>query len=249
MKKCLSFFLLALFAWTPAFADLQIQSEKSYLLAQVDPDEAYDPFADYSEFDEDSDEEADINFFKNGRFLTASLLFGYRNFTDGFAKNYTSGVGYGLQLSYFFDLRLAFSLGFTMGDHSVSIPTTGETYVGNVSITTVSFNMKYYLNTQNVTKGLADLNPYIIGGLSQHTRSYTFLNLEGSQQDSALGFDAGVGIEIPLLRRKAYLGIQGIYHYVAFPDEGKEFISGTDRVQTPLKGDFINIMTMIGMNF
>ena len=250
MKKCLCFFIFSLLITTPSLADqLQALPHKSYLLAQVDPDEAYDPFTDYSEFDEDSDEEADINFFRNGRFLTASLMFGQRQFTDGFAKNYTSSPGYGLQLSYFFDLRLAFALSFIMGDHKANIETSGPTYSGTVSITSVSFNMKYYLNTQNVTKGLADLNPYIIGGLSQHTRSYSFSGLDGFSRDSAMGFDAGAGLEIPLLKRKAYLGIQGVYHYVAFPDEADRFIGGTDQVKTPLSGDFINIMTMIGMNF
>ncbi|MFN9068010.1 MAG: hypothetical protein ACK5V3_12335, partial [Bdellovibrionales bacterium] len=44
--------------------------------SQVDTEEAYDPFSDYSEFDEASDEEADINFFRNGRFLTVGLAAG-----------------------------------------------------------------------------------------------------------------------------------------------------------------------------
>ena len=56
-------------------ADYQ-QAPKSYLLAQTDPEEAYDPFTDYSEFDEASDEEADINFFRNGRFFTVGLAMG-----------------------------------------------------------------------------------------------------------------------------------------------------------------------------
>lgn len=224
--------------------------QPSYLLAQVDPDEAYDPFADYSEFDEDSDEEADINFFRNGRFLTAALFVGYRGFTQGMASTYTSGPSYGLQLSYFFDLRLALAMSFVTGDHAVKINTTGADYNGNVSISSLSFNLKYYLNTQNVTKGLADLNPYLVGGLSQHFRTYTLAGLDGYNRDSALGFDAGFGVEVPLLRRKAYLGIQGIYHYVSFEDENKSFVTGgTDRLETPINGDFINIMALIGMNF
>ena len=32
-------------------------------------DDTYDPFADYSEFDASEEEEADIRFFKNGRFF------------------------------------------------------------------------------------------------------------------------------------------------------------------------------------
>ena len=50
----------------------------SYLLAQNkgsgEDDDSYDPFADYSEFEEDSQEEADIHFFRNGRFFTLGFI-------------------------------------------------------------------------------------------------------------------------------------------------------------------------------
>ena len=101
----------------PAVAHAQ---ERSYLLAQVDPDEAYDPFTDYSEFDEESDEEADINFFRNGRFFTIGLAGGTRGFTGNFANAYGGAPTFGIFLSYFFDLRLALSIGFQTGDHPVA---------------------------------------------------------------------------------------------------------------------------------
>ncbi len=47
-------------------------------VAQFDADDTYDPFADYSEFDEAQDEEADINFFRNGRFVYGRLSRLYR---------------------------------------------------------------------------------------------------------------------------------------------------------------------------
>jgi hypothetical protein len=45
-------------------------------------DESYDPFADYSEFAESAEQEADINFFRNGRFFTLGFQGGYRRFTE-----------------------------------------------------------------------------------------------------------------------------------------------------------------------
>ena len=67
-------------AYSEANFHLQSKSSPHYLLAQNTPatnqntqnidEESFDPFSDYSEFDESSDEEADINFFRNGRFLT-----------------------------------------------------------------------------------------------------------------------------------------------------------------------------------
>lgn len=255
MKPVLSILLLGMLSTSTALAQsdfqpYQYKPQSSYLVAQVDPDEAYDPFADYSEFDEDSEEEADINFFRNGRFLTAALMTGYRGFTGGMATNQSAGATYGLQLSYFFDLRLAMSLGFQTGDHAVSFKTSGGNKLGNVSITHINFSLKYYMNTQNVTKGLADLNPYIIGGFGQNYRTFTFEETGSAfSKDSTMGFDGGVGLEIPMMRRKAYLGVQGTYHFVSFNDENKSYFQGTDLLSTKNAGDFFDLMFLLGMNF
>ncbi|KYG65328.1 hypothetical protein AZI87_12305 [Bdellovibrio bacteriovorus] len=247
------FILLAFLLGALAVPNLaQAQSDhKSYLLSQVDPDEAYDPFTDYSEFDEESDEEADINFFRNGRFFTIGLAGGYRGFTGNFADSYEAAPTFGIFLSYFFDLRLAMTLGFQTGDHAVkfTVNNQSKTYTGNVSITSVNVDLKYYLNTQNVTRGLADLNPYILGGLGQFYRTYTISGLDGFSRDSTMGFDVGAGLEIPLMRKKAYLGIQGTYHYVNFSDENKSYVDGSEKLDKNLTGDFYNFLFILGMNF
>lgn len=257
MKITTSLFQSSLVALLLAFCILipnnsEARSDhKSYLLSQVDPDEAYDPFTDYSEFDEESDEEADINFFRNGRFFTIGLAGGYRGFTGSFADAYAGSPSFGIFLSYFFDLRLAMSLGFQTGDHAVSFTANNQakTYTGNVSITSINFDLKYYMNTQNVTRGLADLNPYLLAGFAQFYRTYTIAGLDGFSRDSTMGFDVGAGLEIPLMRKKAYLGIQGTYHYVNFGDENKTYIDGTDKLDKPLEGDFYNFLMILGMNF
>jgi hypothetical protein len=247
--------VLSLTLASPALAknlDQKLTPKNSYLLAQSDPDEAYDPFSDYSEFDEASDEEADINFFRNGRFFTVGIEGGMRGYTGNMAKIYGSAPSYGLTLSYFFDLRLALAIGFKTGDSAVTIGTSQQTYTGNVSITSLNFDLKYYLNTQNVTRGLADLNPYIVGGLAQFYRTYTLSNLEGYSRDSSMGVDIGAGLEIPLMRRKAYLGVQGIYHYVSFSDENKAFLNdGTSSIPltNTISGDLYDLAIILGMNF
>lgn len=227
--------------------------ERSYLLAQMDPDEAYDPFSDYSEFEEESDEEADINFFRNGRFLTLGLAAGLRGFTGNFANIYDPSLQFGLYLTYFFDLRIAMALGFQTGDHKVSFNTltgTGDrNYSGNVSITAINFDLKYYFNTQNVTRGLADLNPYMIAGLGQFYRTHTINGLDGYGRDSAMGFNIGGGLEIPLMQKKAFLGVQGVYHYVDFADESKQFVNGTEQLKSTFSGDFMSFSAIIGLNF
>ncbi len=229
---------------------------KSYLLAQSDPDEAYDPFIDYSEFDEASDEEADINFFRHGRFFTVGLAAGQRDFTGNFKGTYKPGPTFGILLTYFFDFRFALTFGFLTGDHSVSFNTvdlsggTNRSYTGNVSLTNLNFNLKYYFNTQNITRGLADLNPYMLGGFSQVYRTYTISGTEGLSRDATMGVDLGGGIEIPLMRKKAFLGLQGAYHYVNFADESKEFVNtGTEKLSKTLSGDMFDVLVILGINF
>lgn len=242
--------LLTLGLMSPA-KSMAESDRKSYLLAQTDGDEAYDPFTDYSEFEEESDEEADINFFRNGRFFTIGLAGGMRGFTGNFADAYSSGPTFGVFLTYFFDLRLAMSLGFQTGDHAVkfTVNNQSKTYDGNLSLTAINVDLKYYMNTQNVTRGLADLNPYILGGLGQFYRTYTISGLEGFSRDSTMGFDIGAGLEIPLMRKKAYLGLQGTYHYVNFSDENKSYVDGSEKLDKNLTGDFYNFLVILGMNF
>lgn len=231
---------------TPASAQM---SDRGYLLAQSDPDEAYDPFTDYSEFDEASDEEADINFFRNGRFFTVGLAGGYRSFTGNFGKAYTSGPLYGLYVTYFFDLRTAFTLGFLTGDHATQFETNLDTYSGTVSLTTLNFDFKYYFSTQSIKRSLADLSPYMILGFAQYYRTYSVAKIDGLTRDSTMGVDLGAGLEIPLMRRKSFLGIQACYHYVNFADENKDFITGSERLKSRLSGDMYDLLLILGMNF
>lgn len=226
--------------------------------AQSDVSDAFDPFSDYSEFDQDSDEEADINFFRNGRLLTVGIAAGPRQFTGNMTKTYGSGLNYGIQIGYFFDLKLALGVGIMTGDHPVSFSTlAGNTvtdYSGNVSFTSINFNLKYFLNTQNVTRGLADINPYLVGGFSQWYRTYSISELGTQSRENVVGADIGIGIEVPLMRRKAYLGIQGTYHYINFADENKDFLynpstSSNELLERKINGDLMDILIVIGTNY
>src|SRR5207248_2352145 len=88
------------------------------------------------------------------------------------------------------------------------------------------FDLKYYLNTQNVTKGLASINPYLMLGFSQYTRQTTFSSppSQGFVRDSSFGFQAGGGVEIPMLKNRAFFGAQALYNYVSWPDRGSAIV-------------------------
>lgn len=221
------------------------------LVAESDVDDSYDPFSDYSEFDEASDEEADINFFRNGRFVTVGFALGMRGFTGNLNKLYGSGPTYGLFLSYFFDMRLALELGFQTGDHNFEISNATERLAGNVSLTFIHMNLKYYFNTQNVTRGLADLNPYILGGFSQVYRTYTIEGGDVPSREATVGVNGGLGIEIPIMRRKAFFGAQATYRYVNFKDENTPISNSSTGTNFGVKpqGDSFDLLGILGMSF
>jgi len=228
----------------------RLSQKPGILLAQADGDDAYDPFADYSEYEESSDEEADINFFRNGRLLTVGFIGGYRGWTDNLGLIYSDDLSLGLFLSYFFDLRFALQFGVLNSSHSLEARGPTETILGTVALTDISFNLKYYFNTQNVTRGLADLNPYVIGGFSHVMRTVSYDGVSTVQKDTAFGFDLGAGIEVPMMRNKMFLGGQAMYQLINFPDENKTLrqSDGSTRVIRP-KGDSWNALVIIGINF
>lgn len=227
-------------------------------------DDSFDPFSDYNEFDQETDEEADIHFLRNGRYLTLGLLAGYRGFTKGFAEGYDPGLNYGVQFSYFFDLNLAAALSYTTGDHGVAfnsytnsnLTQISERYTGTVNIQIFDLHIKYYINTDNVTKGLADLNPYLLVGGGMFVRTYNLNESFSNDPDKVPGFRLGAGIEIPLVQRRFYIGAQALYNLVEFPDENNFLIdeggTGTPSlrpIDPHLDGDLYEINLILGTNF
>lgn len=223
------------------------------LLAQSDGDDAYDPFADYSEFEQSMDEEEDTNFFRNGRLLTLGFIGGYRGFTSNLGKYYSGNANFGLFLAFFFDLNFALQLGYVTSDHTLVIPATsaGTSAVqGTVSVSDISILIKYYFNTQNVTRGLASLSPYLVGGFSQIYRTTTISGQDAFAKDSAFGFNIGAGIEVPMMRNKMYWGLQGVYQVVSFADESKVVLDENDNATgAVLAGDAYLVQGVLGINF
>lgn len=220
-------------------------------VAQLDSDDSYDPFADYSEFDEAQDEEADINFFRHGRFVTVGFTGGVRGFTGGLSQMYKQSTAFGAYLSYFFDLRFAVQFSFLTSDHDFKVESpSGKVGRGTISITQFGLDLKYYVNTQNVTKGLAKFNPYIIGGFSRVDRTTNLQDVAGFGKDGANGWDIGVGIELPMLRNKMYFGGQVMYQLVSFNNESKEVeFDGGDKTGKFANGDTYTLLGVLGVNF
>jgi opacity protein-like surface antigen len=215
-------------------------------------DSSFDPFSDYSEFEEGSEEESDVNFFHNGRFLTVGLLGGYETYTGTYAQLYKPTFGYGVFISYFFDLRFSMQVAYVSADHALDIidGRTSTEIQGKATLSRFEFDLKYYFNTQNVTKGLSWINPYLLVGMSNYTRTLSYTNTQGYARDTAFGFQAGGGLEFPIMHNHMFFGAQGLYNYVSFPDRGSpvQFSNGTNTGIT-LQGDILTFMGLLGFNF
>ncbi len=244
------FIFTSTFTLQPLFAQ---DIEKPIMVAQ-DSSDSFDPFADYSEFEEASEEEADINFFKNGRFFSLGLIVGYRTLTGTLGQLYPGAPNFGINLTYFFDLRFALQIAYSGSTHPFSLNSAGTTTAGSTAVSGVSFDLKYYFNTQNVTKGLASINPYISGGFTQNylTRTVTVDTNTPStagniSKDSAASFNFAVGAEMPLMKGKMYLGLEAQYQFITWPGEGSPLTIGAGTF-TP-SGDMIRVAALIGVNF
>ena len=225
-----------------------LEAPSEILLAAEDAD-AYDPFADYNEFEEATEEEADINFFRNGRFLTLAIVGGYRGFTGVLGQLYTSSPYFGAELTYFFDLRFALQMAYLTGNHAETIAAGGQPYTGTVQISQFSFDLKYYMTTQNVTRGLAKFNPYFILGVAQVSRTNKIDGTDGYSRDQAMGLEAGLGFEIPLLKNKAFFGIEAVYEYVSFPDSGNQIMIQGQPTGIYPSGQIMRGGGVLGINF
>jgi hypothetical protein len=221
-----------------------------FRVAQFDADDTYDPFADYSEFDEAQDEEADINFFRHGRFVTLAFLGGMRGFTQGLGEMYTPAFDWGLALTYFFDLRFAMQFSYQTSSHPFYLSSGTVSATGTIGIEDFALDIKYYINTQNVSKGLANFNPYLIGGIRQVTRTSNINGVDGFGKEGAMGFGVGAGIELPLLRNKMFIGIQGLYEIINFQDKNTEIVFvGQNHTGMYPNGDSYTGLFILGVNF
>ena len=214
------------------------------LSMQLKAQDAFDPFIDYSEFETASEEEADVNFFRNGRFLTLSVPVSLNTFTSSMGEILKPGTAVGVNISYFFDLRFAFQISLMNSDHAYEDP-DGDT--GSLSMNNTLISMKYFFNMQNVTKGLSNWNPYVIGGITQSYRRLSRNSSSGTYaQDGGTGFHFGGGIEVPIMSNKMFLAAETKYTLITYPDENTAL---SDTNSSTFPGDLLDASFIIGINF
>lgn len=130
------------------------------LFSQNEKVDTFDPFIDYNEFQDNESEKESIIFLKNGRLLTIAVFGGYEALTYTMRDLYGDTLGtFGAYINFFFDLQFALQL------HIVFPRTHHFTILQSRPVfSSYGIDFKYYFNKQNLVKGIAVLNPYIVFG-------------------------------------------------------------------------------------
>ena len=250
LRKSLILALLIIVGVAPQRVLAEDYSAPLLLAFSQDGTGIYDPFADYSEFDENSEEEADLNFFRNGRLFTTGIILGYQGFTENMANIYEPAPMFGFYLSYFFDLRFALQLSISSSSNDINFNALGKRIVGSSTLGGYGLSLKYFINTQNITRGLAQFNPYFTCGITQVVLSTKISSDTAVANDNGFGAEMGGGIEFPIMHGSTYIGFQATYKLITFKEiEGSEIVTQQGATGIIPRGDLFNLVAVFGVNF
>ena len=232
----------------------------SWLIAQNDSSKseeinAYDPFADYSEFENTAEEQENINFFQTGRFLTLGATGGIKLFTMNMALLYQIGPVYGGYLNYFFDLNFALQFALTASTHAVALKTeSGQPFIGAADFISMGIDFKYFLDKNLFSKSFSWLQPYFFLGVfnTDLTLAATFTDQSGYTEDAGYGLNMGLGLEFQFLK-KIHFGLQYAFQFVTLEQEAIPLLlnTGNQSQNTNFRpfGDWMTITMLLGVNF
>ena len=114
LKYILSIYWVLLPHWLYAMPLIaQNEAESNGDEVNLTPQDAYDPFIDYIEFDHPEAVKKDMQFFQQGRFLSLSGLIGGRLFTGEMRSFIQPYVNFGAAGSVFFKFRICRASLFT----------------------------------------------------------------------------------------------------------------------------------------
>lgn len=210
------FFLLASALAALLLAPLPVAAEEAGSGSQ----ELANPFSDFVPFEDEYDIDEDERFMYFGRFFAVSLGTGMHVFGGNLGKLYNTAVPVlDFRLIYFFDFRLAGSIGLSSASHAFNAEPNGPV---EVSLLRINSDLKYYFDTKNVGAAITAANPYVVAGVSQTFRTQVFQAHNTVEKDNAFAVSVGGGMEFALKPRKSSIGIEGRIHQIFFTDRFEE---------------------------
>lgn len=243
------------------------------ILAQTDPfaieeddlNIGGDIFSDFNEDIESAQMAEDERFYRYGRFFSFQIGVGLTTFDGnrGIAYN-NDPPTYNFGVNYFLDFRNSFGMGVEFSKHNmfVDAPTNGfpnfADGVGFIDISAlrVYFSSRYYIDTSDLGTAITYSNPYLTARLEYWYLTSKFRDQEGivpTDSGGGIGVGLGGGLEFPIKIKESYLGVELLWHTVAFHDKFTQNFrapsTGGSYDITDLTGNVYSVMTTYVMNW
>lgn len=189
-----------------------------------------DIFTDFNEDVESAKMAEDERFYRYGRFFSFNLALGLTTFDGNRGLAYENlPPTYGVSFTFFKDFQTAFGLGFEFSKHSMFLKdavrkfpeeTDPPGYV-DVSMLRIFFSYRYYIETANLGTAITYSNPYLIGRLEYWYTTNDYKDQSEVPKDSGggIGLGLGFGLEFPIEIKESYIGLEFLFHSVAFFDK------------------------------
>jgi hypothetical protein len=188
-----------------------------------------DIFTDFNEDVESAKMAEDERFYRYGRFFSFNVSLGLTTFDGNRGLAYENlPPTYGLSFTFFKDFQTAFGLGFEYSKHSMFLKdpvrkfsTLGAPGYVDISMLRLFFGYRYYIDTANLGTAITYSNPYLIARLEYWYTTNDYKDQSQVPKDSGGGVGAGVGfgLEFPIEIKESYIGLEFLFHSVAFFDK------------------------------
>jgi hypothetical protein len=260
-KKILLLIILSLSICTQA----QISTDP-FALEEDDLNIGGDIFNDFNEDIESAQMTEDERFYRYGRFFSFQLGIGLTTFDGNRGVAYDNDPPtYNIGVNYFLDFQNSFGMGLEYSKHNMFVDqptvgfpdfTTGAGFI-DIAMLRVYFSARYYIDTADLGTAITYSNPYLTARLEYWYRTAKFRDQEGIiPNDSGGGFGIGIGggLEFPIKIKESYLGVEALWHSVAYDDKFTQNFRADPAGNTTLNiddltGNAYSIMTSYVMNW
>lgn len=238
MKKLITTLLFILLAATTVNVHAQEASNDIFSADDDDLNVGGDIFTDFNEDIESAKLVEDERFYRYGRFFSFNLSLGLTTFDGNRGLAYENlPPTYGMSFTFFKDFQSAYGLGLEFSKHSMFLKDAVKAFpdqsgkcsttkgcppgLVEVSMLRVFFAYRYYIDTANLGTAITYSNPYLIARMEYWYTSNKYVDqtqLE-SKKGGGLGAGVGFGLEFPIELKESYIGLEFLFHSVAFFDK------------------------------
>jgi hypothetical protein len=224
-----------------------------------------DIFSDFNEDIESAQMAEDERFYRYGRFFSFQIGIGLTTFDGNRGLAYNNDPPtYNFGVNYFLDFRNSFGMGVEYSKHNMFVdsPTVGfEDFADGVGFIDISalrvyFSSRYYIDTSDLGTAITYSNPYLTVRLEYWYLTSKFRDQEGivpNDSGGGIGVGIGGGFEFPIKIKESYLGVEMLWHSVAFHDKFtqnfRQSTNGGTYSVDDLTGNAYSVMTSYVINW